>query len=477
MKNLLKHYKLFLKSMHFDTNEDDYLVYPNGKQVAFTYNKVKRNMVLPTPNVIDRWARDGGSEEEHAFHPMCESALEGESGTIRFIKSAMKSVLWSSAMELIDTIITTQAEGKKGRDNSYKRFLNKVCKDIKEPVFDAKLVSSWEKFVSSLDPEWIRKKGVTIYLSSNLKIDGVKYFRVLTYGHAFEEIDNDDAVLLGVKLARKQDKAIIVSLLKTVFGWFPEEVGSNDGRPFYGALLRAWAVYVQNYNKIVSRMKDICPLEPLEDGWIEDIDDLKKFDDLIQTLPFNTGPVVKNGTVREFKLTDSRHTQVEKPSAAPTATEIQKAVEILNAVKTTTEEPSGPPNALDLLDKIVKRKEDNRTVNGVPVRLLSPAERELYSREDGIIPRKETVGAMSLSQALGIKAEDQNPRAKGALTPEQIVAMYNPDSGYSIRYDMYGNIIDTVQQPTSGQTQLGGTTQGAYNFLNGTGGRQKEIGS
>lgn len=453
MKTAIAHYKSVLKSWGFDCDEDGFVNYPDGSPAQFTYNKVKRRLVVPTAEIITKMT-NGELEDPHAFHPMCESALDGESGTVRFIKLAIKNAVWTNSMNLIEQIITLQAAGAKIRDNGYKKFLNRVCADIKDPQFDSKLLASWEKFVGSLDAEWIRKKGFTIYIGQDLRIDDVKYLRVLSSASAFEEIDGDDAILLGVKLGRKQDKAIIASLLKTVFGWFPAEVGSNDGRPYYGCLLRAWAKYVESYNDVVRRMKDATLLKPIESDWCADVESLRKFDDLIQTLPYNTGPVTKQGEKREFHLSDSVS---HRSKPVPTASELQKAAELILAAKAAEEEPTGPLDALSFLSRVADdKKKREEVIDGVTLGALSPAEREIFERQGGLINRGSVINRMSLSQALGIEAQTEKP--KSSMTTAELLRIYegqHSGAGYSV--DILGNAIanNSGQQPQQ-QNQIGG---------------------
>lgn len=292
---IIEFYTRFVKSLGCVTkgDENDLLYYPDGEPVMFSYLKKERQLALPTNRLIQAGLEVDG-KEVHAFHPLCESMLTGESGTIRFMKTAIRQRLWQTATDLVTHIIKQGAENKPVKRSTYKKFLAKLCDGIKEPKFDDRLVESWAAVLEYLnDPEKMTNaERLRLVITAHSHIGTEKYARVARFlSFASQEGEDDTANYLGVRCRRKQDKVIIHRLLSTVFGWYPEEVGSNDNRANFASLARGWANYVSQYNTVAGALHDIYgDVEVLEDNWILEMENLDNFDKVIQTLPYNTGP-------------------------------------------------------------------------------------------------------------------------------------------------------------------------------------------
>jgi hypothetical protein len=294
MMKIIEFYTRFVKSLGCSPKvDDDRLYYPDGAPVMFTYLKKERHLTLPTNRIIQLGLEVDG-HEVHTFHPLCESMLTGESGTIRFLKAAIRMRLWQTATDLVTHIIKQGAENKPVKRSTYKKFLAKLCDGIKEPKFDDRLVESWAAVLEYLnDPEKMAMADrLRLVITAHSHIGTEKFARVARYlSFASQEGEDDTANYLGVRCRRKQDKVIIHRLLSTVFGWYPEEVGSNDNRANFAALARGWANYVSHYNAVAGALHDIYgDVEVLEDGWILEMENLDNFDKVVQTLPYNTGP-------------------------------------------------------------------------------------------------------------------------------------------------------------------------------------------
>jgi len=306
--HIISFYQSQLESLGY-ARDGDLLVYAqDGTPAYFTYNKEKRRLALPTSAMIRKGMEDTNGNECHAYHPLCESVLQGESGTIRFLKKAIRNSLWCRSMELIDAIMEISASGKSIRAAAYKKFMTEViCEGIKEPKLDEKLKASWVALSNHVESTTDVKKRTNLFIASDMSVDGSKYVRVANFKHMFEEETLDDtATYFGVKLNRKQDKVIIHRLLMAVFGWYPSLCGSNDNRPYFGCLARGWAQYVVNYNQIVKGLREHTALKTLSDEWIGQLDSLSQYDNVIQTLPFNTGSQSKepgqDTTKQEYRI-------------------------------------------------------------------------------------------------------------------------------------------------------------------------------
>lgn len=308
--------------------DGDLLVYAeDGTPAYFTYNKEKRRLCLPTSAMIKNGMEDTQGRECHSYHPLCESVLTGESGTIRLLKKSIRNSLWVRTMGLIDAIMEISASGKSVRAAAYKKFMTDIiCEGIKEPKLDDKLRASWVALSNHIEQTVDVKKRTNLFIASDMSIDGTKYVRVANFKHMFEEESLDDtATYFGVKLHRKQDKIIIHRLLMTIFGWYPSLCGSNDNRPYFGCLSRGWAQYVVNYNQIVKGLREHTALKTLDDEWIGQLDSLSQYDNVIQTLPFNTGSSSanpeKDTTQQEYRVSAQQPAQPPQQQFASKADE------------------------------------------------------------------------------------------------------------------------------------------------------------
>lgn len=321
--HIISFYQSQLESLGFN-REGDLLVHADDATPAYyTYNKEKRRMALPTTAMIKNGMEDPQGRECHAYHPLCESVLAGESGTIRFLKKAIRNAVWTHTMDLIDVIMDIAATGKSVRAAAFKKFMTDVvCEGIKDPKLDEKLKASWVALSNHLIETVEPKQQTHLFIASNMSVDGNKFVRVANFKHLFEEESLDDtATYFGVKMHRKQDKAIIHRLLMSILGWYPDLCGSNDNRPYFGCLARGWAQYVVNYNQIVKGLRDHSGLKTLSDEWIGQLDSLSQYDNVIQTLPFNTGPQAnaagRDTTQQEFRVTTSQPSlQTERTRAS-----------------------------------------------------------------------------------------------------------------------------------------------------------------
>lgn len=398
----IEFYKSFLKSLGYDF-DNDLLVFASTEAPAFfTYNKVKRRLALPTSTMIKNGMEDTDGAECHAFHPLCESVLAGESGTIRFLKKAITTNILLRSFELITAIIETAAEGKTVRNASYKKFIaNYVCAGVKEPVFDKKLLTSWNavesyvnEFISNKDGGK-RNKATSIFIASNVEVDGVKFVRAANYRHMFEEEGQDGtATYFGCKLQRKSDKIIIHNLLDTIFNWYPAVCGSNDNRPYFGCLARGWAQFVVNYNNVVGGLRDHTGLRRLDDEWIGQLDNLSIYDGVIQTLPYNTGPKedVHTEAKQEFRLTST--------PTAPSLNSIPAA--------NKTEESGDDPMSFF---RRMNATNSQSSALGINRALMNQVQMESYDRTGKLNATESRVNRISVAEALGQEPRPKSPTA------------------------------------------------------------------
>lgn len=396
MNKILDFYRPQLSSLGF-VDKEGLLYMDEGEEgsnepLMFKYDKVERQMVLPTYQLIKDGLANEHGEEYHAFHPMCENVLTGESGTIRFLKVAIRNRIYSLGINLVHSILTSLAEDKSSRNAKFKKFLMQMTDGIKGGAkFDKTLLLSWKRVMEYIDEQDI-KKVIKLVISVDQKIGDKKYIRAANYYHMFSEESNDGtATFFGAKVERKQDKIIILNLLKTVFGWYPEEIGSNDQRPYYGALIRGWAEFVIHYNEIATGLRDVVPTIPiLDESWVPFVNDMEQFDGQIrQTLPFNTGSRKQDEdtTQSEYRLSRNTADSDDKPlfAAAPTVQQPAQPTGLLAQMAAANPKPN-----VDVF---------GRAVNP----FATPLERKLA--EEGRSTEMNTSGVANISLAAALNGK------------------------------------------------------------------------
>lgn len=392
--NIIDYYRAQLDSLGFG-DKDAFLYHKDEGQltdpVTFKYAGETRQMVLPTYQMIKAGLVDEVGNECHAFHPLCESVMTGESGTIRFLKQAIKNQLYVKGISFITYMLKALAEGKSSRSATFKKFVAAMTEGVKDPKIDDKLLRSWTNVATYIKDRMDKKTRLMLSIQPDQKIDGVKYLRAANYKHAFsEEQDDGTATYFGVRLERKQDKVIIHNLLTTVFGWYPEEMGSNDQRAYYGSLIRGWAEFVLKFNAHAKGLKDIVPeYELLNDAWLPELDNLSEYDGKIQTLPYNTGSRDSEveTTKRDFRVGGQ---QTYNEPAAQTVTEIRRT-------------ENGLIDPLSLLSPATAPQSGNVFINGtrqVDLSQYTPLEQKLI-KEGRTHAQPSKIAAIPLSQALG----------------------------------------------------------------------------
>lgn len=443
---ILDFYRGELRSLGMAPNENDLLLYPDNEPVMFTYLKKVRWMALPSLKVIHAGLEHEG-QELHTFHPLCESMLTGESGTIRFLKTAIRQRLWQTAVELISTILKQGAENQPIKDSTYKRFLAAVCDGVRDPKIDDTLLASWAAVLAYIsdNEKMPAKDRLRLVLSTNDKVNGEKYARVARYvNFTSQESDDGTANYFGVRCRRKQDKVILHRLMTIVFNWYPAEVGSNDNRANFAALSRGWATYVTEYNKVASALHEVyADVEVLDSDWIAGLESLDQFDKAIQTLPYNTGPAKEgeDNTHRDYGV-KTNVLDLVKPETA-----------------TALDKPKPAGGAQDPLAFFASRKP--KALSGImgsafDVNNLTPAQRAEWERTHNL-EREGTVKRRSLAESLGQPLPVQSPTLLGGLTQNQTLSgLLTGGGGLMTGGTILGGGLQLGQQSLTGGLSLGG---------------------
>lgn len=295
--------------------ENDLLFIDDGEEKVPSLQKaggITRQMVLPTYDRI----KAGFKDELQPFHPLCESVIEGQSPTIKWMQKNIRRTVQLKGLSIIDEILKVAAGKKKPRSAVYANLIAKVTDGLRNPKMDDMLYKSWKKLLSDIIDDGM--KIPRIFLDANKEIDGKKYSRICYYSHKFiDEAEDGSQYFFKTKLLRKADKTILLRLCNEVFGMFPSETGSNDDRPYFASLMRGFREFVVKHNKIAHSLHEVVKVAKINDEWVEHIDELEKYEDKIQTLALNSGDIsTKPREEKPVSVNDFRKPEVATPAMA-----------------------------------------------------------------------------------------------------------------------------------------------------------------
>lgn len=354
---LMEGYRSFLASLDLSDVNDLIVEAEDKKPVYFKYNGVKRRLALPTSRMIKNGMVDDQEQEVHAIHPLCEDVLRGESGTVRYFKQRIRWCFLKKTLSLLSTIVDIKVSKKIVRSIKFTNFLANALGDVKGVQWDDKLSANVNKAIESLlasKPEEL----CTVYITNKQKIDGDMYLRVANVNTFMDELDEEGVYFFETKLSRKVDKVVIYRLLKALTEWMPVESGSNDDCPYFGCLARLWFEYIRNYNNLARIIDEVSTVKPVPQNFIMIIDEMPRYRNLIQQLPYNTGP--RSGT------TEAKVSEYRLGTSAPASLDVQPE-------RASTVDADG-----DIFAMLGRPKSEAR-VNGMDITSLSPAEQDVWA--------------------------------------------------------------------------------------------------
>lgn len=431
---ILELYKAIAESMD-NVIENDLFYHHDGEKLVPVMHKaggVKRHLVLPTYERI----KAGFKEELHPFHPLCESVIEGQSPTIKFMQKSLRRAIHLKGLMLVEEVLKVACGKKKPRSAVYANLLAKVTDGLKSPKLDDTLMKSWKKLLDDIVKD--EMKIPQLFLDANKEIDGKKYSRVCYYTHKFiDEVEDGSQIFFKTKLYRKADKTILLRLCNEVFGMFPSETGSNDDRPYFAALMRGWREFVIKYNKIAHSLHEVNKVEKINDEWVSEIDDLEKYEEKIQTLALNSGDVSTKPRpqVKTTTAADMRKAEVVKPAMA--------------SAKDTAPKETGKLSLAELA-QIRNGGATGATGNWKDQPVMSAAERR--AREKGM-------GAVDMFS----HAQNQSPSLFGSSEPQSMFSGTNTGSMFS--NSSGGSLFSSNNNNTS---LFGGSSEPKSMFDTGT---------
>ena len=287
---ILTLYKAILESLNVLPDKDGLLSFHYQGQTFPAIVDDKR-LTLPTPELL----RAGDWTNLQPFHPLSENLLRGESAVLKKTKAIMNLRLSQVIMDLMKQFVTL------GADTSKHAKLSPKAQELLShiPEVDEKSEQAIDKIIDASDWEG-PNRFMSLYLKRGGTLQGRKYHRLAVVSFPIlEQFDNDDHTVFGVKL-RKKDFVAFKSLLLYILPDAEDletysAASSSLVAPYFDALLHAFANVAEQLNKIVhTHRKQLDNADELQIplAWLNEIDDLAKYRDLIPPLAGNDGDLI-----------------------------------------------------------------------------------------------------------------------------------------------------------------------------------------
>lgn len=285
-------YTSIIKAMYLDVNEDGVVISPlsDNKPMQIGENIV----VVPTTERI----KDDDWEGCHAFHPLCEDSVMGQSETIHWLISRATAAITLRIVTLMSNLLEvaykTELQAQAGNP-AIETILAPIAKLAKDTTY-----KSWKKITGKV----ATKPLLNFYISRGVELDGVAYQRVGTLEIPILEDVEANAVLTGVSVNSKNDKQAIRLLLEKILEGVPMEYGTNHTTPYFYAVLMMYHAVNKRLNKVSKIFKKVTADEVVDLKWWDTVKDdgLKQFMKRIPRLPGNEG--VKELSKRAKSMAD-----------------------------------------------------------------------------------------------------------------------------------------------------------------------------
>lgn len=276
-----------------------------------------KRLVIPTANQTAL----ADTENRMYFHPLCESALKGESATLQRLRRAFAVGLnYSMAMtfsSLIELAASHADHAKLDPDQS----------EILSPLHDsnADTAVNFLKIVRAATiANGAEASLVQIYLKRNAVVGGANFARGATVSFpVYEELLKNEEKVFDVKLSKK-DRATLIALFEYTLPGIKEGLynqGSNsDVAPYLDSLLKAVGKIGANLNHYSAMYKLESVVEDIEVplGWYDDSKNLDVFLPEIRRIPqigFDSGSEKVIDNVRQAQTFAPNDPTLNKPVA------------------------------------------------------------------------------------------------------------------------------------------------------------------
>lgn len=292
-EKLISVYKDVLRSVNVIEVDDKLSLNINGSIEPLTCED--KILVLPTHAIL----KNLNSETHMAFHPLCESAVRGESPVIRLLRSLVNRQLTFTLLQLVSSFLAIAMDNQRQANLSpkQKEFL-KLVPEINSDCFD-----QFKTVIGVIKPD-AREKCANIYIKRAPTIRGSSYKRggIVTFPLLDELRSKGDKVYS--KTIKVSNKKVLAAIMGFILGDDGESnsasalmtYGSNSVMaPNFDALMHAYHNVMTRLQNVLSDYKEhITTAAMLESdlSWISSMNDLSVFAGIIPTLNGNEGVVV-----------------------------------------------------------------------------------------------------------------------------------------------------------------------------------------
>lgn len=250
-----------------------------------------KRLAMPTDKLLNQGAfnPEGGLI---AFHPICENVVLEPSPVLEKLETAMTFKLTYVLRELIMQLTTVAADNKQHK--KLKMAAHGLLSAL--PTADEK---TRDVFIKVMEGTSVvgSKRLVSLYTRKGGVYAGEKVSRLgRFFPSIIDHLDEKERTLLGVSL-RKADVPAFAALIQYLLPDFrdPDQYAAPSNSqvaPTFQALAKTFAKVAKQLNKIVALHAD--HLSNAEDllidvEWLEAVQDLSKYRELIPVLPGNDG--------------------------------------------------------------------------------------------------------------------------------------------------------------------------------------------
>ena len=273
--NVIEFYQALLESTGLVVSEAGHVLRPTKTEDPLQIEG--KDVVLPNKYYLSQndWS------DVHAFHPLCEDALMGQSPTFHLLNSVIRIAISQKYAALIKDILkvsTTKELQQQIKDPSANE-ITMVFPDVK-----AGAIKSWSSVYATFAKN---QYFAGMYITRNQEHEGQQYQRLGTVQCPILE-DESEKGLLGVDITKK-DTAGLRALVGKIVEPIPTVFVSNASVPYLDTLIQFYLAYVKRYNELVEMFGDVMTTKPISTDWLEGYENLEKLRKRIPKLPGNAG--------------------------------------------------------------------------------------------------------------------------------------------------------------------------------------------
>lgn len=315
-EKLISVYKAVLNSLSIVDEGNGLLSRKVGEQTVPLMCEDKR-VVLPTREVLQTL----DPTTQMGFHPLCESALRGESPVIRLLRTLINHRTTMILLELMNQLLGIAMDNKRHANLTpeQKEFLKVI------PEISPDCHKEFTDIAKNIKPNE-REKAANIYLKRAPTLRGTVYKRggIVNFPLLEELRSKGDRVYS--RYTKVRNKKVLDALMSYIIdddgdsriaGVRMSYGTSSTTAPNFDALIHAYANIIARLEVIVELFKPHLTasyeLLHTDMSWVSLLDDLSVFKGIVPTLPGNEGDITDVAKETEVAQTTSQVTTRPEP--------------------------------------------------------------------------------------------------------------------------------------------------------------------